>query len=281
MTATHTDGAIDAPPVDHGEPRTAAPRGRRLVDRTVVTAALSVVGGLALWEILGRWVVNPLFFPPPSSVWTRFLELVQEGQLGTDITTSARSYLPGLLLAILIGGTLGIAMAGSRLVRDIANPWVAVLNATPTIALAPLFILIFGLGVESKVAVCTLVMVFPILVNTYAGFSNSDEDLVETAHSYGASRWQVYTRVRLPMALPLLIAGLRLAAAHGLVGVVVSELFGAKAGVGLLILNSAQTFDSRALFVGIALLAIAGIGITYALIYVENRLARWKKEAAK
>lgn len=251
---------------------------RALERRSTWIAVASVLGGLLLWQALGTWVVNPLFLPPPTAVWTRFVELAGQGQLGIDIATSAQSYFLGLLIAIVVGGAVGIAMAGSRTIRDIADPWVAVLNATPTIALAPLFILIFGLGIQSKVAVCAIVMVFPILVNTYAGFSNTDEALVETARSYGASRRQIYAKVKLPMALPFLIAGLRLAGAHGLVGVVVSELFGARAGVGLLILNSAQTFDSRGLFVGILLLSIAGVTITYALIAIESRLARWRTD---
>jgi NitT/TauT family transport system permease protein len=245
-------------------------------NRATLLAALSLTLGAVLWEVLGRWVVNPLFLPPLSQVWVRFLELVQAGQLATDIAASSQAYLLGLAVAIAIGGTAGIAMAASKIIRDLLDPWVAILNATPTIALAPLFIVALGLGIESKVAVCAIVMLFPILINTYMGFSNTDEQLVETAKSYCASPRQIYTKVKLPMATPYLIAGLRLAAAHGLVGVVVSELFGARAGIGLLILNSAETFDSRALFVGIIILAVAGVMITYGLIWLERRLARWR-----
>jgi NitT/TauT family transport system permease protein len=244
--------------------------------RATFLAVLSLTMGAVLWEVLGRWVVNPLFLPPLSEVWVRFLELVQAGQLATDIAASSQAYLLGLGVAIAVGGTAGIAMAASKIIRDLLDPWVAILNATPTIALAPLFIVALGLGIESKVAVCAIVMLFPILINTYMGFSNTDEQLVETAKSYCASPRQIYTKVKLPMATPYLIAGLRLAAAHGLVGVVVSELFGARAGIGLLILNSAETFDSRALFVGIIILAVAGVTITYGLIWLERRLARWR-----
>jgi len=247
-------------------------------NRSQLTAVLSLVLGAALWEIAGRWLLNPLFLPPLSAIWVRFLELVQDGQLGRDIAASSQAYLLGLGTAILVGVSVGVAMAASGFIRDLCDPWVAILNATPTIALAPLFIVMFGLGIESKVAVCAIVMVFPILVNTYAGFTNTDEQLVEVARAYSANGRQVYVKVKLPMALPYLIAGLRLAAAHGLVGVVVSELFGARAGIGLLILNSAETFDSRALFVGIIILGVAGVTVTYALLWAERRLARWRFE---
>ncbi|MGZ2224302.1 ABC transporter permease [Glutamicibacter nicotianae] len=245
--------------------------------RSTILGVGSVVAVLVLWEIAGRYWTNPLFLPPLSAIWERFLEFVDKGQLAADISASAQSYLGGLGFAILIGVSVGIAMASSKAIQDILNPWVSILNATPTIALAPIFILIFGLGIESKIAVCTLVMLFPILVNTYAGFSNTNEDLVETIRAFGASHVQAYLKVKLPMALPYLFAALRLAAAHGLVGVVVSELFGAKNGVGLLILNSAHTFDSPGLFAGILMLAIAGVVITYSLLALEKRLFRWRR----
>lgn len=236
----------------------------------------SILGGLALWELCSRLFLDPLFLPPPSAVWGRFLELLGDGSLATDIAVSGQSYLLGLLVAVVAGVLLGVAMASSTLLRDVLDPWVSALNATPTIALAPLFILLLGLGVESKVAICAIVMLFPILVNTYYGFANTDQQLVEVARSYNASRWQSYFKIKLPMALPSVIAGLLLAAAHGLVGVVVSELFGAEAGIGLLIQSSAETFDTRALFVGISLLGVVGVAITYALIAVERRVGRWR-----
>lgn len=281
----HAQQRDDAP--SHEEKRDVAPKSAAslMFDKlnesghsSKFWAVVSVVFGLLLWEVLGRWVVNPLFLPPPSSIWPRFLELVANGQLGNDIWTSSQEYLLGLLVAILVGTSVGIAMAASRIIRYLLDPWVAVLNATPTIALAPLFIVMLGLGIESKVVVVAMVMLFPILINTYAGFSNTDEDLVETARSYCASPRQIYAKVKFPMAVPYLIAGLRLASAHGLVGVVVAELFGARAGIGLLILNSAETFDSRALFVGIIILAITGVTITYSLMWAEKKIAGWRLE---
>ena len=277
--APGTGGAGEA---GRSAPRAAARppglRARLVGQRSRLTAAFSLALGAALWEIAGRWLVNPLFLPPLSAIGERFFQLAADGRLGRDIVASSQAYLLGLATAIIVGVGVGVAMAASRLVRDMCDPWVAILNATPTIALAPLLIVVLGLGIESKVAVCAIVMVFPILVNTYAGFSNTDEQLVEAARAYSATARQVYTKVKLPMAVPYLIAGLRLAAAHGLVGVVVSELFGARAGIGLLILNSAETFDSRALFVGIIILGIAGVTVTYTLLWLERRFARWRLE---
>ncbi|RZQ60807.1 ABC transporter permease [Amycolatopsis suaedae] len=244
--------------------------------RSRVIGAGSIVAGAGLWELASRLLFDPLFLPPPSAVWGRFLELLADGSLLGDMAASGQAYGLGLLVAVVVGVLAGVAMAASTVVRDILDPWVSALNATPTIALAPLFILLLGLGIESKVAICAIVMLFPILLNTYYGFSTTDQQLVEVARAYAATRWQTYVKIKLPMALPSLIAGLRLAAAHGLVGVVVSELFGARAGIGLLIQSSAETFDTRALFVGITLLGIVGVAVTYALIAVERRVGRWR-----
>lgn len=236
----------------------------------------SLLLGALLWELVGQLWANPLFFPPLSQIWTRFLELLANGELAQDIAASAQEYSLGLLMAIVVGTSIGVLMAASRFTRDVLDPWVSALYATPVLALAPLFILIFGLGIQSKVAVVFLVMVFPILINTLAGFSSTPGHLVEAARSFSANGRQVYVKVKLPMALPFLAAGLRLAASHGLVGIVVAEFFGARQGVGLMISQAAQTFDTRALFVGIFILGMTGVTITYGLMAVERRLSRWR-----
>lgn len=265
--------AVDAP-VE--EPARGSFRRRMARHRTKWVGAGSIVLGLVIWEVGARLIFNPLFLPPLTGIIGRFWELLQDGSLWTNIAASGQAYLLGLVLAIVGGVVCGVAMAASRTVQALLDPWVAVFNSTPTIALAPLFIVIFGLGIQSKIAICALVMLFPILVNTFTGFATTDRQLVEAVRAFGASWWQIYTKVKLPMAVPYLVAGLRLSAAHGLVGIVVSELFGARAGIGLMIRNAAETFDSRALFVGIILLGAAGVAISYAVMAVERRVTRWR-----
>jgi NitT/TauT family transport system permease protein len=253
-----------------------------LTNRPARRAIGSLVVGALLWELIARWADNPLFFPPLTDIWSRFLTLAEDGTLGDNLVASFQEYGWGFLAAVVVGGALGVLMAASRFAREVLDPWVTMLNATPVIALAPLFIVIFGLGLSSKIAIVFLVMLFPILLNTYIGLSNTDDDLVEAIRSYGAKGGQVYTKVKLPMALPQIVAGLRLALSHGLVGVVVSEFFGARAGIGMMIFTSAQTFDTNALYVGVIILGMTGVVLTYLLLAVERRLARWRfqKEAA-
>ena len=133
------------------------------------------------------------------------------------------------------------------------------LYATPIIALGPLFILWLGIGVASKIAIVFLTAVFPILINTIAGLTATDRTLVDVARSFGATQAQINLKIRIPAAMPFITAGLRLSVARALVGVVVAELFGARAGLGFLILTSAQNFDTAALFLGVIIFAIAGV----------------------
>ncbi len=237
----------------------------------------SVVGALVIWELAARYLVaNPLFFSPFSLVVVRAIELWQSGELQTHIWVSLLEFAGGYFLAAIVGIFLGIVMANSRIVRDLFDPWMSMLYSTPIIALGPLFILWMGIGVMSKIAIIFLVAVFPILINTLTGLTNTDRTYIEVARSLGAGPAQIYTKVRIPSALPYIIAGLRLSVARALVGVVVAELFGSRAGLGYLILNSAQTFDTAAVFVGVAILSIAGIVSVEFLKWIEGRLAPWR-----
>ena len=239
--------------------------------------AASILSAVILWEVAARTIVNnPLFFAPLSAVAGRSVELWLARELQIHIWTSAQEFLLGFVLAAVVGILSGVVMASSNTLRDFFDPWVSMLYSTPIIALGPLFILWFGIGITSKIAVIFLVVVFPVLINTFAGLTTTDPHLIEAARSFGARTAQIFTKVRFPAALPFITTGLRLGVARGLVGVVVAELFGAKAGLGFLILISAQTFDTAGLFVGVIILAFSGVVAVEILKWIERRLAPWR-----
>jgi NitT/TauT family transport system permease protein len=232
-----------------------------------------------LWEFLARVVVdNPLFFTSLTDIAVRGAELWNTGELQHHIWVSFVEFAGGYLLAAVFGILGGIGMAASKTARGFFDPWVSMLYATPILALGPLFILWLGIGVVSKIAVIFLVAVFPILINTLVGLTTTDRILLDVARSLGATPQQIYMKVRMPAALPYIIAGLRLSVARALVGVVVAELFGARAGLGFLILMSSQSFDTAAMFVGVIVLAVAGVASVAALKWVEKRMAPWRFE---
>ncbi len=242
-------------------------------------AVVSFVIAAVLWEYVARVVVNnPLFFSSLTEVAARAVELWQSGELQSHIEASFIEFAGGFLLAAVFGILAGIGMAASRTARGFFDPWVSMLYSTPILALGPLFILWLGIGLASKIAVIFLVAVFPILINTLVGLTTTDRLLLDVGRSLGATPRQLYLKVRMPSALPYIIAGLRLSVARALVGVVVAELFGARAGLGFLILQSAQSFDTAAMFVGVGILAVAGVVSVALLKLVEQKMAPWRFE---
>jgi NitT/TauT family transport system permease protein len=239
----------------------------------------SFLAAVVLWEFVARVVVhNPLFFSSLTDVAERAVVLWQSGELQNHIWTSFVEFAGGYLLAALFGILAGIGMAASKTARGFFDPWVSMLYSTPILALGPLFILWLGIGMASKIAVIFLVAVFPILINTLVGLTTTDRLLLDVGRSLGATRRQLYLKVRMPAALPYIIAGLRLSVARALIGVVVAELFGARAGLGFLILQSAQSFDTAAMFVGVIILAGAGVSSVALLKLFERKMAPWRFE---
>jgi NitT/TauT family transport system permease protein len=238
----------------------------------------SVAGGLALWEVIGRIVGNTLFLATPWQTLVALADLARSGALLHHSWVSGQEFVLGFVIAVAVGIAVGLLTATSERAANILNPWVSGIYATPIIAVAPLLILWFGLGIWSKVAVVVSLVVFPVIINTEAGIRNTDRQLLEAVRSFGASRAQLFMKVSLPSALPFILAGLRLGVGRGLIGVVVGELFGAKAGLGFLITQAAEVFNMPQLFAGVVVLAAAGIVLTGAFQALERRLVPWNYE---
>lgn len=238
----------------------------------------SIVTGLLLWEFASRVLVgSKLFLAAPTQIVTALVALSKTGELRGHIVTSATEFVLGYGVACLLGILVGLAMAGSRAGKQILQPWVSGLYATPTVALAPLFILWFGIGIVSKVVVVAVLVIFPVAINTEAGLLGTSRQLVETVRSFGATPTQTFFKVSLPSALPFIFAGLKLGIGRGLIGVVVAELFGARSGLGQMIQQAADTFDMPTLFAGVVLLAGAGIALTSAFAWLEKILIPWRE----
>jgi NitT/TauT family transport system permease protein len=272
----HQASPLDAGAQANAEEASQANGTRR---RVWVRTGLSFLTAAILWELTAHFLItNPILFSPLGAIALKAVELWQSGELQTHIWISFIEFAGGFSLAVAAGIVLGILLAASRTARDFFEPWVSMLYATPIIALSPLFILWLGIGVASKIAIVFLTAVFPILINTIAGLTATDRTLVEVARSFGASKAQIYLRIRIPAATPFILAGLRLSVARGLVGVVVAELSGARAGLGFLILTSAQNFDTAALFLGVIIFAIAGVASVSLLNWLEGSLASYKAQ---
>ena len=247
--------------------------------RSRLAGLLSVACGLALWEVASRYVVaNPLFLAAPSQIAGAVLSLAASGELWHHMAVSGLEFIVGYVIASLIGIALGLAMASSELAKQITQPWISGLYATPTIALAPLFILWFGIGIWSKVLVVIFLVLFPVTINTEAGLRTTSPRLIEMLRSFGATSGQIFRMVSLPSATPFILAGLKLGIGRGLIAVVVAELFGSRAGLGRLISQSADAFNMPELFAGVVVLAAAGIAMTAGFSWLESRLVPWTRD---
>lgn len=244
---------------------------------STVRGLLSLVIVGLVWEIAGRSGRWPLILAPISDIWIKFLQLTSTGELQRHIMVSLNEFFVGFTIAAVLGILLGITIASSETAKDFIDPWVSAVYATPTVALAPLFIFMFGIDAPSKMAVVFLLAVFPVVINTATGIRSTDQIYIEAARSFSASRAQIFTKVLIPSALPFIVAGLRLGIGRGLVGVVVGEFIGARAGLGYLIFRSSQAFQIDAMWVGVFVLAGTGVLAVMVLQRVERRMAPWRQ----
>jgi NitT/TauT family transport system permease protein len=260
-------------------PKSNAARREKIVSLLLGSSVILLF--LIGWELLFQFkVVNPLFISAPSRVVLAGITIIRDGSLLTHLATSGTEFALGYGAAIVIGFPVGIMLGWFKLVRSAFGPFIAAMQATPRIALMPLFIIWFGLGITSKIVVVMLSAIFPLIVNLQAAMNTIDADLVRVARSYGATRWQIFRSVALPTSIPFLITGLRLAAGRGLLGVIVAELFGGSQGIGYMIQYAGSTFQTDKVFAGVLVVAVAGITLDFTLDRVGRHYDKWRGEAA-
>ncbi len=246
-------------------------------NRTTIHTVLTVLLGAALWQFAAARA-STLILVPLQDIGGALVGQAQDGMLWTDLLASSSGFALGLLLASVAGILVGIAMATSRVVFDFLDPWVSALYSTPLIALAPLFIIVFGIGLQAKVAVVITLAIFPVIINTTAGIRTTDPKLIETARSFGAGRLQILRKVMLPWSLPFILTGLRLAVGRALIGVVVAEFFGSVNGLGHSVFVASQNFDTANVWAGVFMLALIGTLLIRFMYWVERKIAPWRAE---
>ncbi|HLN36269.1 MAG TPA: ABC transporter permease [Xanthobacteraceae bacterium] len=279
MSATSEGVKAATPPESRPADAAASPQLAGALRPRYFAGILSVAGGLLLWELISRVVVdNALFLAAPSEIAVAIYHLAVTGQLWHHVGVSAAEFALGYVIGSILGIALGMAMASSATMKQALQPWVSGLYATPTVALAPLFILWFGIGIWSKVIVVISLVLFPVAINTEAGLRTTSDRLIEMLRSFGATPRQIFFKVSLPSAVPFILAGLKLGIGRGLIGVVVAEFFGSRAGLGRLISQSNDAFNMPELFAGVVVLAVAGIVMTAGFGWLEKRLVPWTKD---
>lgn len=246
-------------------------------NRSAGVSTLSVLIFLLFWELVARLsLVDPTLTSFPTEILERAVELTRDGSLAGHLKTSGYEFLVGFGAALVIGIPGGMLLGSHRLLDDICRPFMSALYATPRLALTPLLIVWLGIGLLSKMAVIFLVSVFPLIINAYEGVRNADPQLLRLARSFGAGGWMTATRVVLPGTVPYLVAGVRLGIGQGLIGVYVAELIAARQGIGFMITQAGNNFQTDIVFVGVAVFSALGAMMNWALGRVEARFSVWR-----
>lgn len=244
--------------------------------KPLVVKAVTLAIVLGAWEVAGNYV-NPLFLSSPSAIAVAFYELVRSGELIAAIFTSLLSFALGVFFAIIVGITLGVAMGRVRVLEYVLEPYVNALYSTPSIALIPLFILWFGVGLTSKVIIIFTLSVFIVIINTFTGVKNLSQSVIDIGAAFGASERQIFWKVVLPAALPFIMTGLRLAVGRAILAMIVAEFFTSIAGLGGMIVKYGNFFQTAKMFVPIIVVSLLGVGFVEVIKYVERKLAPWKE----
>ncbi len=233
---------------------------------------------LLIWQLVSQVVTNRLLLVPPADVAIALWKEAQAGNMWTNAVATVTAVVTSFVVSVIIGIAIGLALASSRLLSLTGGPVLSALNSVPIIALAPLFVAWLGLGFASKFVLVLLVAVSPVVVTTEAGLRAADKPLIEAARSFNASRWQIFTTVTFPYALPFIVSGIRVAWARALVGIVVAEFFGSFAGFGFAILSASQTFDTARVLGYVFVLGAMGLIGSVLFASLERRLAPWRQE---
>jgi NitT/TauT family transport system permease protein len=236
---------------------------------------------LAAWEIAPRLeLADPAFLPPLSDVLAAGWDLALNGQLYEHVAASLSRILSGFAIAVLAFVPLGLAIGWYKRVGDVLNPLIEVLRNTAPLALLPVFILILGIGEVSKVTMVVYSCAWPLLLNTVAAVRQVDPLLIKSARTMGVSQVQLFVKVILPASLPMIFVGIRLASAAAMLVLVASEMVGAKAGLGYLIVYSQYSFLIPQMYFGILAITVLGVASNHILVRLERRFTRWKPAAA-
>jgi ABC-type nitrate/sulfonate/bicarbonate transport system permease component len=256
-------------------------RLRRAYDQVedFLLGSLAVIAFLLLWEWAGNSVPNGrLFFSSPSAIWSVAATEVTQPAIWNHLRVSGIELVIGFVMAAGLGIALGVVVGWYRRVNAIFSPFLNVLYATPRIALTPLFIIWFGIGMNSKIALVFLGALFPIWLNTQSGVRNLDMALVKAARSFGSNDWQLFRTVALPGSVPFIISGLKLGVGRALIGVIVGELVAAQAGIGFYMAQAGATFQTGRLFFGVMIVAVTGLISFWLIGLLEKRFQAWRPQ---
>jgi NitT/TauT family transport system permease protein len=253
-------------------------RRRVLVHLTQVAVLVAVLGGWQLW--VGGDSRKIILYGEPSGIVDRLRTWATEGTaigaLGEQVATTLEEAVAGFLIGTVLGVVCGLALGRVRFLADVFGPFIKVLNAIPRIVLGSVFVLAFGLGLESKVLLVIVLVFFGVFFNAFQGAREVDRTFIANASILGASRWQVTRQVVLPSAFTWIVASLHVAFGFALIGAIVGEFIGGLRGLGVLIKTAQGTFDANGVWAAMVIMALVALAAEWLITRLERRLLRWR-----
>jgi sulfonate transport system permease protein len=231
---------------------------------------------LLAWQGASGRLVDDFFISNPVEVAERLWQWVADGSLFLHIWATVYETLMGFIIGAVGGVVLGIWLGVAPFTNRLLSPYLNALNALPKVALAPLFVLWFGLGIASKIALAAVLVLFLVFLNTYAGVREVDQDLIDGARLMRATRAQLITKVIIPSAMSWVFAGLKISVPYALIGAVLGEMIASNRGLGYLVQFSGSQFDSAGVFAVLIVIALLAVALNFLVELVQHRMQLWR-----
>lgn len=242
--------------------------------------AVALIAGIVFWEIVGRFS-GFRFFPPFSEVIARLFELIGSGEILPPLMGSLQNLAIGFSISVVLGIVIGLLMGAYRRVEVALDVYVYALLTAPSLVFAPIMFSIFGLGPEPIIGVIIIYTLFIIIINTASAVQTVPRPLIEMGRSYCASDWQIFRRIIVPSALPMIMAGLRLAGARAVEGMVNGELFIAAVGLGAVISRAGARFDATTVLAVLVLTLVIAFLVVRVIMIIDRRATSWLPETQR
>ncbi|MEI7494679.1 MAG: ABC transporter permease [Betaproteobacteria bacterium] len=263
------------------------------IEQAAKAAALKRKNTVYFWRtfvlifLLGGWefassqqIIDSFFYSSPSAIFSRLMEWIiegtSEGPLWYHLWVTMEESLLGFISGSCMGVFAGIILGRNSLLADIFSIYIKVINSVPRVVLAPIFIMIFGIGLTSKVALSFVMVFFVVFSNAFQGVVEADRNLLANAQILGAKGWQLTRTVVIPSAMSWIFASLHVSFGFAIVGAIVGEFVGARYGIGLLINIAKGSFDAAGMYAAIIIIMVVALGAEYAMTAVEKRIAKWR-----
>jgi NitT/TauT family transport system permease protein len=269
------DGKLDQATVLDREPPLARPSLQEGWPMLLCQVALGILV-LLVWQGVSGRLVDNFFISNPIDVAVRLYGWTMDGSIFRHIWATVYATAMGFFIGAVGGAILGVWLGVSPFASRLLSPYLNALNALPKVALAPLFVLWFGLGLESKIALAAVLVLFLVFLNTFAGVREVDQDLIDGARLMRATRAQVIAKVIIPSAMSWVFAGLKISVPYALIGAVLGEMIAANRGLGYLVQFSGAQFDSAGVFAVLLVIALLAVGLNFLVEIVQHRMERWR-----